>query len=582
MDWIEKADIIRLDTAVCNKTLRPLYLEVLRTTGFSFDSITIKNGDNELAWIRQRGVYVEKIVLIDISAFDQLPKDCMPSSYNRGVAIEFPPAAKKSLSFIRAIRIFKRFGALVSLTLQQPLNVFTDAEFCAILASCSQLKELEIANCVHLTNRGIAEISELCTKLQRVSFIQCKEIHPSSLYFLLKNLPDLQYARFESCYGREIVKEMVEGCVTHQLSVLELVYVWYVSDVMTKVIISCLPNLSTIILRGTMITVDVVKMIRGTLPRLTTLDVSASTYVTDDHILQFVGNETGTASVSYLQTLSLSYCSRISDVALMEISKTLPFLESLSLQNCLGISDHGVGYLTKLNKLRFLDLRQCYSLSNTSFLAIILDLSTKELKALHIADCKRLSDAVFLDAIHQYSHVLLELPSRLEILDIEGCHGITDAGLVHFGTVFPRLLDLNLSRCGGISYSGLAEMLSKTPQLTALCLKRTIRAVSSISIEAIGTHLKQLQTLDISFCFPSLLTVDRDLAWIINQNRRLRLLHLDGTFTADCFRHHRALWRSLRSIISLNGINVTIGKTTSPISQKVSLTLPWFRHQHSR
>jgi F-box and leucine-rich repeat protein 2/20 len=85
----------------------------------------------------------------------------------------------------------------------------------------------------------------------------------------------------------------------------------------------------------------------------------------DDEILKCFSNK---KSLKNLKYLNLSWCSKITDVAVESLAPQLDSLELLSLHGILGITDKTVEYLhsneSLRNRLQTLDLYGCANVKN--------------------------------------------------------------------------------------------------------------------------------------------------------------------------------------------------------------------------
>jgi hypothetical protein len=136
------------------------------------------------------------------------------------------------------------------------------------------------------------------------------------------------------------------------------------------------------------------------------LDLSRSHRITD-------------TGISYLkdlrlQILNMSFCSKITDRAIEDIS-AMDNLEILDLSECKGITDKCVQSLSRLIHLTVLKLAACRMISDRT----IAHLPQKELKIVDLSNCPSVT--------HKGLKHLLE-NNQLKALSLTCCRNITDEG----------------------------------------------------------------------------------------------------------------------------------------------------------
>jgi hypothetical protein len=214
---------------------------------------------------------------------------------------------------------------------------------------------------------------------------------------------------------------------------------------------------------------------------LTVLDVRGSQRLTDrgllqlsslrslevaklDHCHSIVGKGlVAFASSSRLHTLSLANCRRLTDEAITNISH-LPAIEALSLDGCRCITDQSLVAMSNMYALRKLDLSQCDLITDEGIGELR---GLQQLEELSLGWCRSLSD----DGIRS----LCEHPGRAENLRV-----------------------LRLARCdlyGGEGLGGLANLVA----LEELDLNGC-SSIGSASLGGVLGHLKNLRSLDVSYC----------------------------------------------------------------------------------
>ena len=165
-----------------------------------------------------------------------------------------------------------------------------------------------------------------------------------------------------------------------------------------------------------------------------------------------------------LTSLSLSLCKEISDRATELLASHCPGLEDLQLGGCSGITNTSLRTLASLQRLRRLNLRSCWQVSDAGVMALASAGPGASLEDLNLQDCQRVSDLA----------------------------------LRHVSQGLGSLTSLNLSFCANISDSGM-KSLSKISSLRSLNL-RSCDNISDIGVGYLAEGCVSLQSLDLSFC----------------------------------------------------------------------------------
>lgn len=259
---------------------------------------------------------------------------------------------------------------------------------------------------------------------------------------------------------------------------------------------------------------------------LTELDLSNATELRD-------AAAAAIADARNLERLWLGRCKLITDIGIGCIAVGCPKLKLISLKWCLGIGDLGVGLVAvKCKEIRSLDL---------SYLPI----TNKCLPA------------------------LLKL-QYLEELNLEGCFGINDDGLVAINQGSSSLKALDMSSCQSVSHVGLSSLTAGTgclQQLTlaygsavtadvGLSLQRLSKLqslkldgcqVTRAGLQAIGNCCFSLKELSLSKCLG---VTDEGLSSIVKKQKQLRKLDITccRKITYDSVAHIANCCKSLTSL----------------------------------
>jgi hypothetical protein len=214
-----------------------------------------------------------------------------------------------------------------------------------------------------------------------------------------------------------------------------------------------------------------------------------------------------------LQTLSLRWCSAITDAGLAHLTDfrlhhldlggcditdaglahlaALP-LEDLDLTYCASITDAGLAHLRREagggrqdsaeeagGELQSLNLKSCQEITDAG----LAHLANLPLHTLRLSDCNRITDDGLLR--------LVAMP--LQTLDLRGCIAVTDDGLAHLAAL--PLHSLNLAHNCTITDAGLAHLVTLPLRTLNLSICRMIRDAGLALLAKLP-----LQTLDLGGC----------------------------------------------------------------------------------
>eukprot|EP00949_MAST-11_sp_MAST-11-sp1_P004862 g4862.t1 len=156
-----------------------------------------------------------------------------------------------------------------------------------------------------------------------------------------------------------------------------------------------------------------------------------------------------------MQSLDLSGCPRLDDVALSFIAARCPALMSLSLKCCdgFGLTERGFDGIARGNiSLRHASFMGCWQLTDGAFLRILQSIRYS-LETLSLSGCTQLT-----------SRVMQQLSTcpRLAALDLSNCSSefVTDEMILELCDSCTRLTSLHINSCDSISES-VAEQIRR-------------------------------------------------------------------------------------------------------------------------
>lgn len=424
-----------------------------------------------------------------------------------------------------------------------------------LVASCSNLVEIDLSNATELKDLAAAAIAE-AKNLERLWLVRCKSITDIGIGCIAVGCRKLRFLSLKWCLG---VGDLGVGLIAvkcRDIRSLDLSYLPITNKCLSQVLE--LQHLEDLVLEGCFgIDDDRLTAPELVCKSLETLDMSSC------QNMSHVGLSSLTSAAGSLRQLILSYGSRV-DLALADSLQNLSMLQSvkldgcqvtcsglkavgnwcislkeLSLSKCLGVTDEGLSSLvTKHKDMQKLDITCCRKITHVS-LAHITN-SCTSLVSLKMESCTSVSAEAFV-LIGQRCQLLEELDLTDNEIDNEGlksisrcsqlsslklgiCLNITDEGLTQVGISCSKLKEIDLYRSAGITDSSILSIARGCPSLEMIniayctsitdtsfmalskCSKlntlesRGCPLVTSLGLAAIAVGCKQLAKLDIKKC----------------------------------------------------------------------------------
>lgn len=158
----------------------------------------------------------------------------------------------------------------------------------------------------------------------------------------------------------------------------------------------------------------VLQVFTGTCTRLTVLNLSRCTHITDDDLIPMLMQNPG------LINLNLSQCKNLTAKCLQPVILYCNNLKTLKLARCTWLTTGAMEALAlHQSKLEDVDLSHCLCMSENCILIFIKKF--RHLKTLNLEGNKQISDKC-LYALSRYS-------TSLKLLNLTGCSNITDKGV---------------------------------------------------------------------------------------------------------------------------------------------------------
>nr|XP_046250511.1 dynein regulatory complex subunit 6 isoform X3 [Scatophagus argus] len=364
------------------------------------------------------------------------------------------------------------------------------------ISECRNLQELNMSECVNVTDVMVQRIVEGCPCLLYLN-LSCTLITNETLRELSRNCLNLQYLSLAYCYRftdkgfmylntgkgcHNLIHLNLSGCT--QMTVNGFRYISAGCPSLKEIVINDMPTLSdscvlTLIARCRCLTAislldaphlsDVAFKAIAEVAKLKTFSTEGNSQLTDISWAALCSSSHG------LHRLHAAECPRMTDASLKSVA-TLKNLQHLDISLCNKVSDIGIQFLTEgssTTKLRELNVSHCTHITDISVMRIAQRLC--KLYHLNLSYCERLTDRS------------LEFLSGSSVcsLDISGCN-IQDRGLAALEAVC--LKKLILAECVYITDIGI-EM-------------------TDMAVQYLTSGSQYLRELDVSGC---VLLTDRTL-----------------------------------------------------------------------
>jgi hypothetical protein len=290
-------DVCNFDSAICNKSRRPLFLKSIRSSIF-MGSKEHNLSSHAILWINYRSIDIENL-------------KCEKVSYE--VAVEI-----------------SRFGSSLNwLSIKD--GYLTDRNMAQIVEGCPNLHTVEILHCWNLTGVSVFRIVVGCDDLQTLALNIFKDVSDVNMFSFFKRCPNLRSLDLTHKKGSwpsstersmintdKIVIQVAENCPN--LENLNLKSSWEITDIGIVGLAEGCPNLQTLNLSACDITDMSIISLADLCPNLLILDLS-----------------------NFGET-----CSHITDMSLIRLAERCTDLDKLDIYGCENITDMGLQRMAEI------------------------------------------------------------------------------------------------------------------------------------------------------------------------------------------------------------------------------------------
>jgi len=431
-EWLPFESVCHLDSALCNKSRRPEFLQLLATRVLLFnreeiriltdpydDTFTHKAlGAAALSWVLKRGIHLVSLRLHRSNGMNaanqQRLREAVASLALNGQIDKLETISFVCCSYItdanleavlskcyRSVKSIdiRRCGLLGSAAVHikrcAKLEAFTArgnesaADMAEIFQACRKLRKLNLdALSRGLTDEAVLSMTENCHLLEHLSLSHCREVSDAAVRRVAESCPRLQFVNLSNTDITDAT--VVSMC--NRCPILKRVFLGGCIDLTDETVLAIaerLPGLTHICLGGiTAITSSAVEILASKCHELEYIDLNCCYIVSDATVMKL------TEHCSKLRDLRVGGCRNLTDASISAVAEKLPGLTHIDLRSIVAITNSAVETLaSKCHELEFINLSGCRNVSDDALMTIA------------------------------------EHCSKLEVLGVWGCLNVTEVGV---------------------------------------------------------------------------------------------------------------------------------------------------------
>eukprot|EP01006_Ploeotia_vitrea_P051155 TRINITY_DN67530_c5_g4_i1.p1 TRINITY_DN67530_c5_g4~~TRINITY_DN67530_c5_g4_i1.p1 ORF type:complete len:1017 (+),score=128.86 TRINITY_DN67530_c5_g4_i1:67-3117(+) len=299
--------------------------------------------------------------------------------------------------------------------------IFKDANFVALITEKGgEVEEINLECMEWISSESFHKIGDFCPNLKLLNLAKCTTITNRALIHIAQNCHLLAYLNIGGCsqITGEAVSSVLDNC-TH----LEAL---------------CCHSLSGI-------------------------DVDGGGRF---HLL---------SRVRGLRVLDFSYCTNLSDQALVCVAQNCAALELLDISSCSQVGDMGVTAVgSRCSNLNCLIMKLCSQSSLTAKGLVAIGRAPRNLKRLDLSGVTQLEDATL-------KTILVHLPC-MKFLSLSGCKQLSDESIKMLNVNCKQLQRLDISSCQGISLQTLLDLIHDVQSLSKLVVSESCISNAEVAI----------------------------------------------------------------------------------------------------
>ncbi|KAI1852744.1 hypothetical protein JX265_003232 [Neoarthrinium moseri] len=322
------------------------------------------------------------------------------------------------------------------------------------LAVCSRVERLTLTNCKDLTDVGLIALVRNSPHLLALDISQDIKITEASIFAIAENCPRLQGLNVSSCkqISNESMIQLAESC--RYIKRLKLNDCDQLNDSAIMAFANNCPNILEIDLHSCRnIGNDPITALLAKGQSLRELRLANCDLIDDSAFLNLPSNKV----YEHLRILDLTCCARLTDRAVERIIEVAPRLRNLVLAKCSNITDAAVYAISRLGK---------------------------NLHYVHLGHCRHITD----DAVKKLVHCC----NRIRYIDLGCCQHLTDDSVTRLATL-PKLKRIGLVKCNAITDESMEALARANSRI------RSRRNEQGLVVPDFH-HSSSLERVHLSYC----------------------------------------------------------------------------------
>ncbi|KAI6246566.1 SCF E3 ubiquitin ligase complex F-box protein grrA [Erysiphe necator] len=314
--------------------------------------------------------------------------------------------------------------------------------------NCSRLQGLNITGCNRISSASMMLVAEKCRNIKRLKLNDCDQLDDAAVIEFSKKCPNMLEIDLHQCKG--IGDEPVTALLKNGKSLRELRLAN--CDLISDSAFLSLPS-------------------NKLYEHLRILDLTFCTRLTDRAVVKII------EVAPRLRNLVFAKCRQLTDTAVNAISKLGKNLHYLHLGHCGQITDNAiVNLVASCNRIRYIDLGCCTNLTDTSVIKLA---SLPKLRRIGLVKCSSITDSSVI-ALAQSPRPVDQQAFRAQLANCTQAEQIRFAqqgwtqhighftNVCHVGT--SSLERVHLSYCTSLTLNSIIYLLNHCQKLTHLSL----------------------------------------------------------------------------------------------------------------
>ena len=455
MDYLNMREIVAMDSAICNKSDRDIWLKCI-AKGIGSVSTKIQSyfhNDRPIEWCSNKNVqfaslcldFSERTSMITASGTSLLSLLCINiNEFQLKATNDLNEYSKKILcKFAERCSKLKRFRIYSSQAI--------DRDVTPILSHNADLEDIEIDFCALLANATLVAIGRHCHRLHRISVRNINRFTDSGITALVSANQDLEEIQMDNCstLTNASVIAIAQNC--HKLKKIDIYNVEMMADQGFKALLSSNPGLEEI-------SID-------TCPELTDASLIAMA-----------------VHCRTLRKISFGYMRQLTDQGIASLVSTNHDLKEIQLINCIELTDVSlIAIAQHCHKLKKIDVRFAANLmTDEGFVALVSN--NQDFEEISLQFCPSLTDDTLIEmATHCH---------KIRKIKFSDMYQITDQGFAAVVSANHDLEEIQFDRCSSLTDASFVAIASNCPDLKIFSAQYTTMTPSVITARMNAKELK--------------------------------------------------------------------------------------------